>query len=139
MYSTDFKVKEETRIYIKEFTEKTINRLVHVLYSKIYFLLSKNNLRFLKRMKILSGIHETNKNEENEYNSLIDEFKLDYNYMNKYDLTDIECIIDKILNKYNEEDFDNENINNGLYNENEKNSPFKKNTIKLGEIRRRKI
>ena len=133
MYSTDFKVKEETRIYIKEFTEKTINRLVHVLYSKIYFLLSKNNLRFLKRMKILSGIHETNKNEENEYNSLIDEFKLDYNYMNKYDLTDIECIIDKILNKYNEEDFDNENINNGLYNENEKNSPFKKNTIKLGE------
>ena len=133
MYSTDYKVKEETRIYIKEFTEKTINRLVHVLYSKIYFLLSKNNLRFLKRMKILSGIHETNKNEENEYNSLIDEFKLDYNYMNKYDLTDIECIIDKILNKYNEEDFDNENINNGLYNENEKNSPFKKNTIKLGE------
>ena len=133
MYSTDFKVKEETRIYIKEFTEKTINRLVHVLYSKIYFLLSKNNLRFLKRMKILSGIHETNKNEENEYNSLIDEFKLDYNYMNKYDLTDIECIIDKILNKYNEEDFDNENINNGLYNENEKNSLFKKNTIKLGE------
>ena len=133
MYSTDFKVKEETRIYIKEFTEKTINRLVHVLYSKIYFLLSKNNLRFLKRMKILSGIHETNKNEENEYNSLIDEFKLDYNYMNKYDLTDIECIIDKILNKYNEEDFDNENINNGLYNENEKNSPFKKKTIKLGE------
>ena len=133
MYSTDFKVKEETRIYIKEFTEKTINRLVHVLYSKIYFLLSKNNLRFLKRMKILSGIHETNKNEENEYNSLIDEFKLDYNYMNKYDLTDIECIIDKILNKYNEEDFDNENINNGLYNENEINSPFKKNTIKLGE------
>ena len=133
MYSTDFKVKEETRIYIKEFTEKTINRLVHVLYSKIYFLLSKNNLRFLKRMKILSGIHETNKNEENDYNSLIDEFKLDYNYMNKYDLTDIECIIDKILNKYNEEDFDNENINNGLYNENEKNSLFKKNTIKLGE------
>ena len=133
MYSTDFKVKEETRIYIKEFTEKTINRLVHVLYSKIYFLLSKNNLRFLKRMKILSGIHETNKNEENGYNSLIDEFKLDYNYMNKYDLTDIECIIDKILNKYNEEDFDNENINNGLYNENEKNSLFKKNTIKLGE------
>ena len=133
MYSTDFKVKEETRIYIKEFTEKTINRLVHVLYSKIYFLLSKNNLRFLKRMKILSGIHETNKNEENDYNSLIDEFKLDYNYMNKYDLTDIECIIDKILNKYNEEDFDNENINNGLYNENEKNSFFKKNTIKLGE------
>ena len=133
MYSTDFKVKEETRIYIKEFTEKTINRLVHVLYSKIYFLLSKNNLRFLKRMKILSGIHETNKNEENEYNSLIDEFKLDYNYMNKYDLTDIECIIDKILNKYNEEDFDNENINNGLFNENEKNSLFKKNTIKLGE------
>ena len=133
MYSTDFKVKEETRIYIKEFTEKTINRLVHVLYSKIYFLLSKNNLRFLKRMKILSGVQETNKNNENEYNSLIDEFKLDYNYMNKYDLTDIECIIDKILNKYNEEDFDNENINNGLYNENEKNSPFKKNTIKLGE------
>ena len=133
MFNTDFKVKEETRIYIKEFTEKTINRLVHVLYSKIYFLLSKNNLRFLKRMNILSGIHESNKNEENEKQSLIDEFKLDYNYMNKYDLTDIECIIDKILNKYNEEDFDNENINNGLYNENEKFSHFKKNTLKLGE------
>ena len=133
MFAADFKVKEETRIYIKEFSEKTINRLVHVLYSKIYYILSRNNLRFLKRMKIISGIHENKQNEEKENKNLIDEIKIDYNYMNKYDLTDIECIIDKILNKYREEDFDYENINIGLYNENEKSGVYKKNTIKLGE------
>ena len=36
--------------------------------------------------------------------------------MKKYDLTDIECIIEKILNKYNEEAFDNKSIGASLYN-----------------------
>ena len=133
IYSSDFKVKEETRSYIKEFTEKTINRLIHVLYSKIYFILSKNDLRYLKRIKILSGIKGKNKKEEDKVKSLMDEIKLDFDYMNRYDLSDIECIIDKILNKYNEEDFDNENIKMGLYNENEKDELINKNEIKLEE------
>ena len=133
MYATDYKLKEETRIYIQEFTEKTVNRLVHILYSKIYYILSSNNMRILKRMKLLSGIHDNNKDNEIENKNLISEIKLDHEYMNKYDLTDIECIIDKILNKYNEEDFDNMNINMGLYNEKEKLGKNKKNKIKLGE------
>ena len=133
MYATDYKLKEETRIYIQEFTEKTVNRLVHILYSKIYYILSSNNMRILKRMKLLSGIHDNKKDNEIENKNLISEIKLDHEYMNKYDLTDIECIIDKILNKYNEEDFDNMNINMGLYNEKEKLGKNKKNKIKLGE------
>ena len=133
MYATDYKLKEETRIYIQEFTEKTVNRLVHILYSKIYYILSSNNMRILKRIKLLSGIHDNNKDNEIENKNLISEIKLDHEYMNKYDLTDIECIIDKILNKYNEEDFDNMNINMGLYNEKEKLGKNKKNKIKLGE------
>ena len=133
MYATDYKLKEETRIYIQEFTEKTVNRLVHILYSKIYYILSSNNMRILKRIKLLSGIHDNNKDNEIENKNLISEIKLDHEYMNKYDLTDIECIIDKILNKYNEEDFDNMNINMGLYNEKEKLGKNKKNKIKLEE------
>ena len=133
IYGADFKVKEATRSYIKEFTEKTINRLIHILYSKIYLVLSKNNLRYLKRIKILSGIKDENKKDEKESKNLMSEIKLDFDYMNRYDLTDIECIIDKILNKYNEEDFDNENIKMGLYNENEKNEVVNKNEIKLEE------
>ena len=72
--------------------------------------MQKNNLRYLKRIKILSGIKDENKKDEKESKNLMSEIKLDFDYMNRYDLTDIECIIDKILNKYNEEDFDNENI-----------------------------
>ena len=62
------------------------------------------------------------------------EFKLDYDYMNKYNITDIEFIIDIILNKYNEEDFDNQNINVNLNHENYNFNNIKgKNTIILDE------
>ena len=42
IYATDFKVKEETKLYIKEFAEKAINRLIHILYGKIWNILNNN-------------------------------------------------------------------------------------------------
>ena len=133
IYSTDYKLKEDTHIYIKEFIEKTINRLVHILYSKIYYLLSCNDMKILKRMKLLSGIQDNNKNDSNEIKNLMDEIELDQEFMNKYDLTDIEYIIDMIFNKYNEEDFDDEYSKIRLYNENKIITGNNKNKIKLGE------
>ena len=56
--------------------------------------------------------------------------------MNKYDLTDIECIIEKLLNKYNEDAFDNRNLGANLYNYFEKEkitAVQEKNMIKLDE------
>ena len=44
------------------------------------------------------------------------EIGLDFRYMSKYNLTDIECIIDKVLNRYNEDMFDNKNTAIDLYN-----------------------
>ena len=133
MYAIDYKVKEETHTYIKEFTDKTIHRLIHILYSKIYHLLTRNNMKKWRRMKISSGMTENNKSGEKEINCLRNEIKLDYEYMNRYDLTDIEYIIDKIMNKYTEEDFDDENINVRIYSDNEEKEMSQKNTIKLGE------
>ena len=134
MYSMDFKVKEETRIYIKEFIDRTINRLVHILYSKIYYILSKNNKKYLRNIKMISNIKEENNKNETSARNLISVIKLDFDYMNKYDLTDIECVIDKILSIFNEEDFDNENIDINSYIEKENYGNSKgKNIIKLGK------
>lgn len=132
IYATDYQVKEETRLYIQEFTTRTINRLVHILYSKIYYLLSKNNLNIFKSMKLLTN--KTNEKNIDETRNLFGEIKLDFNYMNKYDLTDIECIVDKILGKFTEQDFDNMNNNVSYFNiyENNKDGNIaKKNVIKL--------
>ena len=134
MYAVDFKLKEETRIYIKEFIDRIINRLVHILYSKMYYILSKNNNTFLRNMIKISNIQEEINKNETESKNLMSEIKLDFDYMNKYDLTDIECKIDKILSKFNEEDFDNKNIYIYSYNNNDNYGNSKgKNTIKLGE------
>ena len=131
MYSSDFKVKEETNSYIKEFIERTIDRLIYIIYSNIYHMLSKNNLKLFRNMKILSN--EEKKGNETRQKNLMSEFKLDYDYMNKYKLTDIEYIIDIILNKYTEEDFDNENININSYENNCDKNIKRKNTILLEE------
>ena len=134
MYAIDFKVKEETRIYIKEFIDRTVNRLVHILYSKMYYILSKNNNKYLRNIKMISNKKEENNKNETSARNLMSEIKLDFDYMNKYDLTNIECIIDKILGKFNEEDFDNENIEINSYNEKDDYEKSKsKNLIKLGE------
>jgi len=113
LYATDYKVKEETKFYVKEFVEKSINRLVHILYSKIWTILTKNNMQLYKSIKKLSNEgDEIKKNSSN----LIDEIGLDFRYMNKYNLTDIECIVDKVLYKYNEDMFDKKNTAIDLYN-----------------------
>ena len=131
IYTSDFKVKEETNSYIKEFIDRTIDRLIYIIYSNIYHMLSKNNLKLFRGVKILSN--EEKKGNETRQKNLMSEFKLDYDYMNKYKLTDIEYIIDIILNKYTEEDFDNENININSYENNCDKNIKRKNTIILEE------
>ena len=134
IYGTDFKIKEETKLYVKEFVEKTINRFVHVLYSRIWSILTKNELTVFKAIKKVSSVSEETKNEKK--NNLMYEIGLDFNYMNENDLTDIECIIDKILKKYNEDAFNYKSSNTSLYNycENRiKNEALKKKMIKLEE------
>ena len=113
LYATDYKVKEETKFYVKEFVDKSINRLVHILYSKIWAILTKNNMQLYKSIKKLSN--ESDENKKNSCN-LMAEIGLDFRYMSKYNLTDIECIIDKVLNRYNEDMFDNKNTAIDLYN-----------------------
>ena len=114
MYLTDFKVKEETHLCIKEFIDRTIDRLIYVLYSNIYHTLTKNNLKLFKNVKIISNI-------------------IDNDYMNKYNLTDIEYIIDTIFSKYTEQDFDTENGNINIFNKNDIKQGKGKNTIILEE------
>ena len=113
IYVNDFKVKEETKYYVKEFVEKLINRLIHILYGKIWSILTRNNMRLFENIQFLK--------------------KVDFKYMNKYDLTDIEWIIEKILNKYNDA-FDNRNLSSYLYSyfENAKiTAVHEKNMIKI--------
>ena len=133
LYATDYKVKEETKFYVKEFVEKTINRLVHILYSKIWAILTKNNMELYKSIKKLS-----NEGDENKKNSgnLMAEIGLDFRYMNQYNLTDIECIVDKVLYRYNEDMFDKKNTAIDLYNYCETKKLImaqEKNTKKLDE------
>ena len=133
LYATDYKVKDETKFYVKEFVEKTINRLVHILYSKIWAILTKNNMEFYKSIKKLSN--ESDENKKNSSN-LMAEIGLDFRYMNKYNLTDIECIVDKVLNRYNEDMFDNKITSIDLYNYCESKKLImaqEKNTKKLEE------
>ena len=57
-----------------------------------------------------------------ENNNLMHEIGLNFDYMNKNNLTDIECIINKILNKYNEDAFDYKGNTTYLYNFSEENN-----------------
>ena len=130
IYGPDFKVKEETKLYIKEFAEKAINRLIHILYGKIWNILTKNDMKIYKNIKKVSLSAEESKINFN----LIQEIGLDFHYMNKYNLTDIECIIEKIFSMYTEDAFDYRILGSNLHNffENEKrNSVQEKNMIKL--------
>ena len=129
IYGTDFKVKEETKLYIKEFVEKTVNRLIHIIYAKMYYILSRNNMKAFKNIKQMSLVNEkSNKGS----NNLMHEIGLDFKYMKKFNLTDIECIIEKILNRFTEEAFDNRNLEINLYNyfENEKITTVQEKNVK---------
>ena len=42
----DSKTQEETKFYVKEFVEKTIDRFVHITYSKMWSILTKNDIQF---------------------------------------------------------------------------------------------
>ena len=57
-----------------------------------------------------------------ENNNLMHEIGLYFDYTNKNNLTDIECIINKILNKYNEDAFDYKGNTTYLYNFSEENN-----------------
>ena len=134
IYLPEFKVKEETKLYIKEFAEKSINRLIHVLYAKIWNILNRNDMKAYKNIKSLSITPELKKS--NKKNNLMHEIGLDFYFMNRYNLTDIEWIIESILNKYNEDAFDNRNLASNIFNylENKRiTSIQEKNIIKLEE------
>ena len=102
IYGIDYKVKDETKSYMKEFVENTISRLINVLYCKIWNLLTKNEMQIYKFIK-MSNIEEENKQKEN--NNLLLDFPVDFDYINKYNMTHIEFIIDKIFNKYHNNAF----------------------------------
>ena len=132
IYRIDCKTQQETKLYVKEFVEKTINRFVHILYSKMWSILTKNDMKIFKSIKRFSSMNDEKKNNEN--NNLVNEIGLDFDYMIKYNLTDLECIIDKILIKYNEDAFDYTGNSSYLYNFCEKNNKIvsqKKNMMKL--------
>lgn len=134
IYGLDYKVKEETKFYLKEFTEKTINRFIHILYSKIWAILSKNNMEIFKSIKKLSYIENESKKNNIMSKNLINEIGFDYNYMEKNNLTDIEYIIDKIFDKFKEGAFDYKNKNsylNKFFEKREKEIIQKNNNIKL--------
>ena len=135
IYAKDFKIKEETKLYVKEYVEKTIDRFVHLLYSRLWKILTKNDMKIFKNLKKISSIKDNDNDNDNTKNTnLMNEIGLDFDYMNRNNLTDIECIIDKILEKYNEDAFDYKGNNSYLYNywENKKKSlSLTKNMMKI--------
>lgn len=131
IYGIDYKIKDETKYYMKDFIENTISRLINVLYCKIWNLLTRNEMQIYKFIK-MSNIEEENKQKEN--NNLLLDFPIDFEYINKYNMTQIEFIIDKIFNKYHNNAFilKKENANLLSFKTNEMNKR-QKNKLKLEE------
>ena len=89
-------------------------------------------MKIFKNIKNLPFTKEVNKAKKN----LIQEVGFDFYFMNKYNLSDIEWIIESILNKYHEDAFDNTNLSSNIFNyfENKRiNSIQEKNLIKFEE------
>ena len=129
LYSVDYKVIEETKSFLKYFVENTINRLINIIYSKVWNLLTKDEFKVYKIISEEYG-EKNIKNEEN----LINDVGLDFNYIKKNNLTKIEYIINKLLNKYSENDLDYKTGNTNMFNDvgnEEKLFVKKKNVLKL--------
>jgi len=138
IYSSDHKIKDETKFFIKEFIENILNRLVSVLYCKIWNLLTKNE------MKIYKYIRQTNIKEDDktEGNNIITDMGLDINCMMNNDISNIERIINKLFKKYDDNAFNIKNANLNLFEFSEnKNLVFnnKKNEIKFEKEKFNKI
>ena len=131
IYGADYRIKDETKAFVKDFAENTIKRLGHILYCKIWNLLTKNENQIYKYIK-KTNIQE---NEKDKSDDLIADIGLDLDYMNKNDLTKIEYIIDKIFSKYNDNAFDIKYENLSVYDYPKKiqNTILKKNEFKLEE------
>ena len=131
IYGVDYRIKEETMAFIKDFMENTLTRIAHVLYYKIWNLLNENEMKIYKYIKksTLAG----NDNEDN--NNLITDVGLDFDYMEKYNLSKIEYIINKIFDKYSNDAFEYKDKNFDMFNflEKERKINKEKNEIKLEE------
>ena len=131
IYSSDHKVKEETKSFVKDFIENTLNRLVSLLYCKIWNILTKNEMQVYKYIR-RSNIQE---NEKEESDNIINDIGLDVEYMENNNLNKIECIVDTIFNKYSDNAFDykHENLNLFDYSDKEVHITLKNNEIKFEE------
>ena len=131
IYGTDFRIKEETKNFAKEFAENTINRLINVLYCKMWNLLTKNEMKIYKYIKMANVQEE----EQKGGNSLISDIGLDLDYIKEKKLSKIEYVIDKILCKYDENSFDfkYQNLDIFNYKKNESIINPEKNKLKLEE------
>lgn len=132
IYGSDYKIKDETKSYVKDFTENIITRLINVLYSKIWNLLTKNEMRIYKYIK-KSNIEEESKQKENQ--NLFLDFPIDFEYIKNFNMTQIEFIIDNIFHKYNNNAFVIKKENSDLFSsfENENTVQKGKNKLKFEE------
>ena len=132
IYGSDYKIKDETKSYVKDFIENIINRLTSLLYSKIWNLLTKNEMQIYKHIK-LSNIEEEIKQKEND--NLFLDYPIDFEYIKNFNMTQIEYIIDNIFKKYNNNAFvvKKENFDLFSFLGNEKNVQKGKNKKKLEE------
>ena len=130
IYGADFRIKEETKAFVKDFVENTLTRLGHVLYCKIWNLLTKNEMQVYKYIK-KSNVKENDKEDDN----LMTDIGLDFDYMKKKNFTRIEYLINKIFDKYGDNAFDykHENLNLFDFLEKEEKINKEKNEIKLEE------
>ena len=131
IYGTDFKIKEETNNFAKKFAENTIKRLINVLYCKMWNLLTKNDMKIYKYIKMANVQEE----EQKEGNDLIFDVGLELDLIKENKLSKIEYVIDKILCKYDENSFDfkYQNLDIFKYKENETMKNPEKNKLKLEE------
>ena len=130
IYGADYRIKEETKAFVIDFIENTLTRLGHVLYCKIWNLLTRNEMQVYKYIK-KSNVQESDKEDDN----LITDIRFDFDYMKKKNFTKIEYMINKIFDKYSDNAFDykHENLNMFNFLEKEEKINKEKNEIKLEE------
>jgi len=140
IYGMDSYVQEQTKLYIIEFFRKTIKRLLHIRYIKIWNFFITNEINKNSKINIDWGKLE---NDEDIYNavdkllSLLNEGQLYYNEMSKYIYDYFENKKQSIRNlkqkkKLNNLSYEGEKIKNILFNKNKplKNSDNSKCNIK---------
>lgn len=126
IYGMDSFVQEQTKLYIIEFFRKTIKRLLHIRYIKIWNFFITNEINKNSKINIDWGKLE---NDEDIYNavdkllSLLNEGQLYYNEMSKYinDYFENKKQVIRSLKqkkKLNNQSYEGEKIKNIIFNKN---------------------